>query len=100
MNMKNRLFRDTGFHVLLFVLGLLLFSWPIMFLSGVWFSLEGAHPWMQKFALLLPLTHITDAARAIMIDGAGLLEVSDHLLVLVVSSVILLVVGARIFRWE
>jgi len=77
-----------------------LFSWPMMFLSGVWFSLEGAHPWMQKFALLLPLTHITDAARAIMIDGAGLLEVSDHLLVLVVSSVILLVVGARIFRWE
>ena len=25
-----------------------LFSWPMMFLSGVWFSLEGAHPWMQK----------------------------------------------------
>jgi len=33
-----------------------LFSWPMMFLSGVWFSLEGAHPLMQKFALLLPQT--------------------------------------------
>jgi ABC-2 type transport system permease protein len=77
-----------------------LFSWPMMFLSGVWFSLEGAHPWMQKFALLLPLTHITDAARAIMIDGASLLDIADHLLVLGISSIILLFIGAKIFRWE
>ncbi len=77
-----------------------LFSWPMMFLSGVWFSLEGAHPLMQKFALILPLTHITAAAREIMIDGAGLTQISDHLLVLGLSSVVLLVVGAKIFRWE
>lgn len=77
-----------------------LFSWPMMFLSGVWFSLEGAHPWMQKAALLLPLTHITDAARAIMIDGANLLDVADHMLVLAVSSLLLLIIGARIFQWE
>ena len=77
-----------------------LFSWPMMFLSGVWFSLEGAHPWMQKFALILPLTHITDAARKIMIDGASLVQISDHLLVLGISSVILLIIGARIFQWE
>ncbi len=77
-----------------------LFSWPMMFLSGIWFSLEGAHPWMQAFALLLPLTHVTDAARAIMIDGHGILQIADHLLVLGVSSVVLLVIGARIFRWE
>ena len=77
-----------------------LFSWPMMFLSGVWFSLEGAHPLMQAFAQILPLTHITAAARAIMIDGAGMLEISDHLLVLGISSAILLIIGARIFRWE
>jgi ABC-type polysaccharide/polyol phosphate export permease len=55
---------------------------------------------MQKFALLLPLTHVTAAAREIMIDGAGLTQISDHLLVLGLSSVVLLVVGAKIFRWE
>jgi ABC-type multidrug transport system permease subunit len=77
-----------------------LLSWPMMFLSGVWFSLEGAHPWMQKFALVLPLTHVTEAAREIMIDGAGIVQISDHLLVLGVSSVILLIIGARIFQWE
>ena len=77
-----------------------LFSWPMMFLSGVWFSLEGAHPLMQKLALLLPLTHVTAAAREIMIDGAGLTQIGDHLLVLGLSSVVLLLIGARIFRWE
>ena len=77
-----------------------MFSWPMMFLSGVWFSLEGAHPLMQKFAMLLPLTHVTEAARAVMIDGAGIVEIADHLLLLGVSSIILLWIGARIFRWE
>jgi ABC-type polysaccharide/polyol phosphate export permease len=72
----------------------------MMFLSGVWFSLEGAHPWMQKLAQFLPLTHVTAAARQVMIDGAGLLDIADHLLVLGVSSVILLFIGAWIFRWE
>ena len=77
-----------------------LFSWPMMFMSGVWFSMEGAHPFMQKIALLLPLTHVTEAAREVMIDGAGLLDISDHLLVLSIASVVLLIIGARIFRWE
>ena len=77
-----------------------LFSWPMMFLSGVWFSLEGAHPWMQKFALILPLTHVTEAAREIMIDGAGLAQISDHLIVLTLTSLVLLIIGAWIFRWE
>jgi ABC-type polysaccharide/polyol phosphate export permease len=48
----------------------------------------------------LPLTHITEAARAIMIDGDGIVQISDHLLVLGISSIVLLFIGARIFRWE
>ncbi len=55
---------------------------------------------MQKLALLLPLTHITAAAREIMIDGAGLAQVADHMLVLGLSSIVLLIIGAKIFRWE
>ncbi len=75
-------------------------SWPMMFLSGVWFSLEGLHPWLQQLAQLLPLTHVIDAARAIMIDGAGLLDVWVHLVVLVVMSGLFLLAGAYSFRWE
>ena len=77
-----------------------LITWPMMFLSGVWFSLEGTNPVMQKLAQILPLTHITAAARAIMIDGAGLGDVSYHLLVLIGQTIVFLIVGAWLFRWE
>ena len=77
-----------------------LITWPMMFLSGVWFSLEGTNPLMQQIAEILPLTHITAAARAIMIDGAGLVDVSYHLVVLIGQSIFFLLVGAYAFRWE
>ncbi len=36
---------------------------------GVWFSLEGSPEWVQWAAKIFPLTHLLDAARAIMLDG-------------------------------
>lgn len=75
-------------------------SWPMIFLSGVWFSLEGLQPWVQKMALIFPLTHIIEASRAIMIDGAGLTGVMTHIIVLLVMSVCFLLLGAYSFRWE
>jgi ABC-type multidrug transport system permease subunit len=77
-----------------------LLTWPMMFLSGVWFSLEGTNPLMQQIAEVLPLTHITAAARSIMIDGAGLMDVSYHLIVLAGQSILFLLIGAYTFRWE
>ena len=75
-------------------------TWPMMLLSGVWFSLEGTNPVVQKIAQFLPLTHIVDAARAIMTEGAGLVEIAPHLVVLALMTVVFLSVGSFIFRWE
>jgi len=75
-------------------------SWPMMFLSGVWFSLEGINPWLLKLAQLLPLTHVINGARAIMIDGAGLMDILPNLMTLLVMTVIFLAIGAYTFRWE
>ncbi len=77
-----------------------LFTWPMMFLSGVWFSVEGLHPWLQAIARVLPLTHVIEAGRAIMLDGAGLVAITPNLLVLAAMSVVFLAIGARLFRWE
>lgn len=77
-----------------------LFSWPMMFFSGVWFSLEGAAPIMQSIAEIFPLTHVTAAARAIMIDGASLMDISNHLIILTVQSIVFLLFGAWFFKWE
>lgn len=75
-------------------------SWPMTFLSGVWFSLEGVRPILQKAAQFAPLTHIIDAARAIMFDGAGLMDISGHLLALTAMSAGALAISAWLFRWE
>ncbi len=75
-------------------------TWPMMLLSGVWFSLEGTHPAVRKAAEFLPLTHLVDGARAIMTEGAGLADIAPHLGVLVAMTVVFLSIGSFIFRWE
>ena len=77
-----------------------LLTWPMMMLSGVWFSLEGTNPLVQKIAQFLPLTHIVDGARAIMTEGAGLSDIAPHLVVLIAMTAVFLSIGSLIFRWE
>ena len=74
-------------------------SWPMMIPSGVFYSLDGAPAAVQWAALLFPLTHLLEAARAIMLDGAGLMQIADHLLVMGGMSVVFLLLGAYSFRW-
>ncbi|MCU7932855.1 MAG: ABC transporter permease [Candidatus Thiodiazotropha sp. (ex Codakia rugifera)] len=77
-----------------------LISWPMMLLSGVWFSLEGSHPLVQNLALALPLTHMVDAARVVMIEGAGLADVTDQLFTLFLFTLCFVSIGSKTFRWE
>ena len=74
-------------------------SWPMMFLSGVWFSLEGTHPIVQQVAQIFPLTHILDAARAIMTDGATLVDIKVNLIVLGAMTLVFLLLGSWLFNW-
>lgn len=75
-------------------------SWPMMILSGVWFSLEGAPEAIRQFALLLPLTHLVEGARTIMTTGAGLWEIKHHVFALVVMTLVFLLLGVKLFRWQ
>ena len=77
-----------------------LLSWPMMFLSGVWFSLEGAHPVIIKISKFLPLTHMIDGVRAIMNEGATLGDIAPQLLTLAFMTVLFLFIGSRSFRWD
>jgi len=74
-------------------------SWPMMILSGVWFSLEGAGPAVQGLAKIFPLTHILNSARAVMLDGASLADIAPNMIMLTVLSLAFLALGARYFRW-
>jgi len=75
-------------------------NWPMMLLSGVWFSLEGAGPLIQNVSKIFPLTHILDASRAVMLDGASLIDVAPNLGALFAMSAVFLGIGAGFFRWN
>ena len=75
-------------------------TWPMMLLSGVWFSLEGSAEWVQWIAKIFPLTQMLEAARAIMLDGAGFAQIYPQLAFLVGTSVVFLTLGALFFRWR
>lgn len=75
-------------------------TWPMMLLSGVWFSLEGSPDWIRFVARLFPLTHILDAARAVMLDGAGFTAILPQLVYLAVTTLVFLAFGAWSFRWR
>ncbi len=77
-----------------------LLSFPMLILSGVWFSLEGAHPVIIALSKILPLTHMLDAIRAIMIDGASLFEVSNQILILTIMTIVFLLIGTISFKWD
>ena len=77
-----------------------LMAFPMMIMSGVWFSLDGTHIWAQRLAELSPLTHMVEAARRIMLDGAGLADVAFELGVLLTLGIALLTLSARAFRWQ
>lgn len=75
-------------------------SWPMMLLSGVWFSLEGTPGYIQNAAQVLPLTPLLDASRSIMLDGATLGEVMPQIIQLGGMTLAFLLIGAWLFRWE
>ncbi|MBE1299217.1 MAG: ABC transporter permease subunit [Alteromonadaceae bacterium] len=75
-------------------------TWPMMILSGVWFSMEGAPEWIQTVALALPLTHLVDSARSIMTEGTNLWELKNSVFALLGMTAVFLTLSAYLFRWE
>jgi ABC-2 type transport system permease protein len=76
-----------------------LLSWPMMVLSGVFYSLDGAPRAVQVAADLFPLTHLLTAARAIMLEGATLADVGYNVGALALMAVLFLGLGTAMFRW-
>ena len=84
-----------------FTSGILNFiSWPMMFLSEVWFSLEGSPAWVKELSGFFPLTHLLRAARRVMSDGASFADVQWECGVLLVSTMICLSIAALLFSWN
>ncbi|MBL4712185.1 MAG: ABC transporter permease, partial [Gammaproteobacteria bacterium] len=76
------------------------FAVPMMILSGVWFSVDASNIWVQRIADCLPLTHMVEAARRIMLDGASIGDVMFEIILLTIMALVLLVGSAKAFRWQ
>ncbi len=77
-----------------------LIQFPMMFLSGTFFSRDGFPHLLQVITGYLPLTYLADALRHVANDGASLWAVRGDLLGLIVWGVVAGFVAVRLFRWE
>jgi ABC-type multidrug transport system permease subunit len=72
---------------------------PMMVLSGVFFSYHNFPDWSIPFIQKLPLTMVADGIRSLIIEGAGIMDVSASFFILVAIGVVFFGAGLRIFKW-
>ncbi len=75
-------------------------TWPMMLLSGVWFSLEGASEFIIGLSKIFPLTHMLSAARAVMTDGATIADLRFELGLLLGLGALFIALAGMMFKWE
>ena len=77
-----------------------LVTFPMLFLSGIFFSMENAPAWLQPITRVLPLSYLVDALREPMTFGNGLAAIWPDLLALAVTFVVAMAIAVRFFRWD
>src|SRR5438552_515856 len=78
---------------------LLLVSFPMMFLGGSYFDVNGAPGFLQPFIHAMPLFYLNEALRQVINNGAGWSAIQTGALVMVAWIVAAMLVVWRAFRW-
>ena len=73
---------------------------PMMLLSGVYFTLDSAPRWIQQAVIALPLSPYLKALRAVFNDGAGLGEHAFGLALVAAWTLAAFLLAVRRFRWS
>ena len=77
-----------------------LITFPMLFLSGVFFDIDSMPGWLRPVVSVLPLKYLVDALREPMTRGNGLAEVWLDLVVLMAIFVVAMAIAVRFFRWD
>jgi ABC-2 type transport system permease protein len=72
---------------------------PLMLLSGVYFTLDSAPAWLQQAVALLPLAPFLRVLRGVFNDGAGLYGHLAGLAIVSAWGVVAFFLALRRFRW-
>ena len=75
-------------------------SFPMMLLSGIFFSYHNFPEWATSIIRFFPLTLLADSIRAIFIEGANIVSVGLPSLVLVCIGFIFFGIGLKIYKWD
>jgi ABC-2 type transport system permease protein len=76
-----------------------LIAFPMMFLGGSYFDTSAAPDFLQPAIQAMPLTHINEALRQIILFGAGVPDLQRQFAILLGWLVVSLLVAVRAFRW-
>lgn len=75
-------------------------TFPMMFLSGVFFPRFAMPEILQKISGFFPLTPIVDGVRLIVTEGKTIFEIGPQVGLLAVWIVVIYAIAFRTFRWE
>lgn len=73
---------------------------PMIFLSGVYFSVENIPKFLKPLVEFLPLTHLVRAIRAIFNHGVSLSDVLPQMGILSLWMLLCFGLSIKLFRWE
>ncbi len=75
-------------------------NFPMMILSGIFFSYHNFPDWSIPVIKNLPLTMLTDGIRSIFNEGAGYHEIITPVLILSATGALFFAAGLKIFKWH
>jgi ABC-type multidrug transport system permease subunit len=73
---------------------------PMMILSGIFFSYQNFPDWSLPVIRNLPLSMLTDGIRSIFNEGAGYNEVTMPIIILLATGTLFFTIGLKIFKWH
>jgi ABC-2 type transport system permease protein len=79
---------------------LMMVQFPMMFLSGIFFSVEMMPGFMRPVMDAMPLTYLGDSIRQIMVQSTALHSHLVNMGVLAGWFTVCLIVAVRFFKWE
>ena len=77
-----------------------LVTFPMMFLSGVFFPVFLMPEFLQNITKFIPLTPIIDSIRFVVTEGKTIFDLGPQLLIMGIWIVIIYAIAFRTFRWE
>ncbi len=77
-----------------------LVTFPMMFLSGVFFPTFLMPEWLQSITKFIPLTPVIDSIRFVVTEGKTIFELGPQLAIIGAWTLVVYIIAFRVFRWE